>query len=205
MNRDIAQGEWKQLSGKIKQKWGKLTDDDLTRAQGDRDYLVGRLHEQYGIARDKVEGDLDTLGYANAGSSNDLQDEDRTEQGGNLDREDPSGRSSSNFGTGSTSNRGNPGQKAGSSRLGDPQGDAGGDLDEYGNANMSLQSPQQDDDGAGYTLEAGSAQDKSTQQRSQGSGASKPGQGSSPSGDKGADKSGQKRGPQGRGNSSSGR
>lgn len=184
MNRDIAQGEWKQLSGKIKQKWGKLTDDDLTRAQGDRDYLVGKLHEQYGIARDQVEGDLDKLGYAEG------------EQGGNLDREDPSGRSSSNFGTGSTRDRGNPSQKA-SGSLNDPRGDSGSDLDdEYRNADMSL---QQDGGGAGHTLEAGSAQDKSGQKGSQpgqGSGSSKQGQGSS--------KDAQKSGQQGRGSSGSG-
>ena len=131
MNRDMAQGDWKQLSGKIKQKWGKLTEDDLTRAEGDRDYLVGRLQEQYGIARDKVEGELDTLGYANAGSSK-LND-----QGGNLDREGPAGRGSS---------------------------------DHDGNANFSL-----DGQGAGHTLEAGSAQDKSGQ-RGQGGSPSRSGQ-----------------------------
>src|SRR5580765_1136127 len=64
MNQDMAQGKWQQLSGKIKQKWGKLTDDDLTRASGDREYLVGKLHEQCGLAKDKAERELDTLGYS---------------------------------------------------------------------------------------------------------------------------------------------
>jgi len=63
MNQDTVQGNWQQLSGKIKQKWGKLTDDDLTRAQGDKEYLVGKLHEQYGIAKDRAEDELQTLGY----------------------------------------------------------------------------------------------------------------------------------------------
>jgi uncharacterized protein YjbJ (UPF0337 family) len=64
MNRDTAQGNWQQLKGKIKQKWGKLTDDDLTRAEGDKDYLVGKLHEQYGLAKDRAKDELDNLGYS---------------------------------------------------------------------------------------------------------------------------------------------
>ena len=52
MNTDTIQGKWKQLTGQIKQQWGKLTDDDLTVAEGNRDYLVGRLQERYGITRD---------------------------------------------------------------------------------------------------------------------------------------------------------
>lgn len=52
MNKDRAQGKWKQLAGKLKEKWGKLTDDELKQAEGDDEYLVGRLQEHYGIARD---------------------------------------------------------------------------------------------------------------------------------------------------------
>ena len=63
MNRDTAEGNWTQLKGKIKQKWGKLTDDDLTRAEGDKEYLVGKLHEQYGLAKDRAKDELDNLGY----------------------------------------------------------------------------------------------------------------------------------------------
>lgn len=63
MNEQTAQGNWQQLSGRIKQKWGKLTDDDLMKARGDREYLVGKLHEEYGIARDRAEDELETLGY----------------------------------------------------------------------------------------------------------------------------------------------
>jgi uncharacterized protein YjbJ (UPF0337 family) len=63
MNRDTAQGNWQQLKGKIKQKWGKLTDDDMTRAEGDKDYLVGKLHEQYGLAKDRAHDELKDLGY----------------------------------------------------------------------------------------------------------------------------------------------
>jgi len=52
MNEDRIAGQWKQLAGKIKEKWGKLTDDDLTRADGNSEYLAGRIHERYGIAKD---------------------------------------------------------------------------------------------------------------------------------------------------------
>jgi len=55
MNKDIADGKWKQLSGKIKEKWGKLTDDDIKRAEGDQEHLFGKLQEHYGLAKDKAE------------------------------------------------------------------------------------------------------------------------------------------------------
>lgn len=55
MNNDIIKGKWKQLSGKIKQKWGDLTDDDLTQAEGNREYLTGKIQERYGVAKDVVE------------------------------------------------------------------------------------------------------------------------------------------------------
>lgn len=54
MNEDKLQGQWKQLAGKVKAKWGKLTDDDLTVADGDAEYLEGKLQERYGIARDEA-------------------------------------------------------------------------------------------------------------------------------------------------------
>lgn len=61
MNQDRLAGEWKQFKGKVKEKWGKLTDDDLTYIDGKRDRLVGRLQERYGIARDMAEKQLKDL------------------------------------------------------------------------------------------------------------------------------------------------
>lgn len=55
MNQDFIQGNWKQLSGQIKQHWGKLTEDDLEIAEGNAEYLSGRLQERYGIARDEAQ------------------------------------------------------------------------------------------------------------------------------------------------------
>ena len=54
MNEDRIKGQWKQLSGKLKEKWGKLTDNDLKQAEGNGEYLVGRLQERYGIAKDEA-------------------------------------------------------------------------------------------------------------------------------------------------------
>jgi uncharacterized protein YjbJ (UPF0337 family) len=59
MNWDTIQGNWKQWMGSAKQQWGKLTDDDLTVAEGKRDQLVGRVQERYGIAQDEAERQVD--------------------------------------------------------------------------------------------------------------------------------------------------
>ncbi|MEO8010860.1 MAG: CsbD family protein [Dokdonella sp.] len=55
MNEDRIQGKWKQLSGTLKEKWGKLTDDDLQVAEGNSEYLAGKIQERYGMAKDEAE------------------------------------------------------------------------------------------------------------------------------------------------------
>ena len=55
MNTDILEGKWKQLRGSIKEKWGKLTDDDLDKVAGEADRLAGLLQQKYGYARDQAE------------------------------------------------------------------------------------------------------------------------------------------------------
>src|SRR5438045_3601111 len=59
MNWDQVKGNWTQLTGKVKEKWGKLTDDDLTSAAGHRDQLLGKIQERYGYAKEKAEEELD--------------------------------------------------------------------------------------------------------------------------------------------------
>lgn len=54
MNEDKIKGNWKQLIGKLKQHWGRLTDDDLKVAEGSGEYLVGLIQERYGVARDEA-------------------------------------------------------------------------------------------------------------------------------------------------------
>lgn len=58
MNTDVIKGKWKQLSGTLKEKWGKLTDDDLQAADGHAEYLVGKLQERYGWTRERAEEEV---------------------------------------------------------------------------------------------------------------------------------------------------
>lgn len=59
MDWNRVEGNWKQLKGRAKQQWGKLTDDDLTYAAGRRDQLAGKIQERYGIARDAAQKQVD--------------------------------------------------------------------------------------------------------------------------------------------------
>ena len=57
------QGHWQQITAMVRQKWAKVTEEDLVLARGDRDYLLARLQEYYGLARDRLDADLQALGY----------------------------------------------------------------------------------------------------------------------------------------------
>jgi uncharacterized protein YjbJ (UPF0337 family) len=59
MDWNRVEGNWKQLKGKAKQQWGRLTDDDLTRAAGRREELAGRIQERYGLAKDAAQKQVD--------------------------------------------------------------------------------------------------------------------------------------------------
>ena len=59
MNWDQIEGNWKQVKGAMKEKWGDLTDDDLTLIAGKRDKMAGVLQERYGIAKDVAEKQVD--------------------------------------------------------------------------------------------------------------------------------------------------
>ena len=59
MDWNRVEGNWKQFSGKIKEQWGKLTDDDLDVIAGKRDQLEGKIQERYGYAKDQVHKDVD--------------------------------------------------------------------------------------------------------------------------------------------------
>jgi uncharacterized protein YjbJ (UPF0337 family) len=58
MNRDIIEGNWKQVKGRIKAQWGKLTDDDLDEAAGNYEVLCGRIQKAYGLSREETEKKL---------------------------------------------------------------------------------------------------------------------------------------------------
>src|SRR4029450_13407088 len=59
MDWNRVEGNWKQMKGKVKEKWGNLTDDDLDRVAGQRDQLEGIIQERYGIAKDQARKDVD--------------------------------------------------------------------------------------------------------------------------------------------------
>jgi uncharacterized protein YjbJ (UPF0337 family) len=58
VNQDIFEGRWTQLKGKVREKWGQLTDDDFAQIGGQKDQLVGRVQERYGIAKEQAERDV---------------------------------------------------------------------------------------------------------------------------------------------------
>jgi uncharacterized protein YjbJ (UPF0337 family) len=59
MNRDILEGQWKQVKGKVKQQWGRLTDDELDQLSGSYEELAGLIQERYGYSRDEAHNELD--------------------------------------------------------------------------------------------------------------------------------------------------
>ena len=59
MDSDRIKGSWLQLKGKVKEQWGKLTDDDLTAIDGQREQLEGKIRERYGYEKDRVRSDVD--------------------------------------------------------------------------------------------------------------------------------------------------
>jgi uncharacterized protein YjbJ (UPF0337 family) len=58
MNADVIKGKWKQINGRIKERWGNLTDDDLDVAEGHSEYLAGKLQERYGWTKEKAQDEL---------------------------------------------------------------------------------------------------------------------------------------------------
>jgi uncharacterized protein YjbJ (UPF0337 family) len=59
MNQDQFEGKWKQLKGSVKQRWGKLTDSDITTMSGQKDELVGKIQERYGITKEQAQKEAD--------------------------------------------------------------------------------------------------------------------------------------------------
>jgi len=59
MNSDQLKGKWKQMKGSVKERWGKLTDDDLDIINGQNEQLVGKIQEKYGIAKEEAQRQVD--------------------------------------------------------------------------------------------------------------------------------------------------
>ena len=68
MNKDQVQGNWKQFKGKIKEQWGKLTDDDLDVIAGRKDQLIGSIQERQGVAKEEAEKQFNDWRKANPNS-----------------------------------------------------------------------------------------------------------------------------------------
>ena len=66
MNSDQIEGKWKQLKGSVKEKWGKLTDDDLDVIAGKQDQLTGKIQERYGITKEEAAKQVKDCNAANA-------------------------------------------------------------------------------------------------------------------------------------------
>ncbi len=66
MNSDQLKGTWKQVKGSVKERWGKLTDDDLEIIDGKHDQLVGKIQERYGVARDAAQKQVEEWNTSNS-------------------------------------------------------------------------------------------------------------------------------------------
>jgi uncharacterized protein YjbJ (UPF0337 family) len=84
MNWDRIEGKWKQSVGKVKEKWGKLTDDDLRVIAGKREQLVGKIQERYGIAKDAAEQQIDEFvaSYDVASTDEERRERERAHRAG---------------------------------------------------------------------------------------------------------------------------
>jgi uncharacterized protein YjbJ (UPF0337 family) len=60
MNDDTLKGQWKQLKGRVREQWGKLTNDDVDQIEGQSEQLVGKVQERYGIAKDEARRQVDS-------------------------------------------------------------------------------------------------------------------------------------------------
>jgi uncharacterized protein YjbJ (UPF0337 family) len=61
MNHDRIEGRWKQVKGKVKERWGKLTDDDIDVIAGKRDQLLGRIQQRHGIAKEEAQRQVESF------------------------------------------------------------------------------------------------------------------------------------------------
>ncbi|MEN6616651.1 MAG: CsbD family protein [Syntrophorhabdus sp.] len=61
MNEDILKGKWKEIKGGIKEKWGRLTDDEITRMEGREDQIIGTLQKKYGYSEEEARREYDSF------------------------------------------------------------------------------------------------------------------------------------------------
>ena len=73
MNSDQLQGKWKQMKGSVKERWGKLTDDDVDVINGQNEKLVGKIQEKYGIAKEEAQRQVENWMRADAQNERELE------------------------------------------------------------------------------------------------------------------------------------
>lgn len=61
MNSDEIKGNWKELKGKARQKWGKLSEDDIEKGKGNREELVGKIQKEYGKSKEEAQREVDEV------------------------------------------------------------------------------------------------------------------------------------------------
>lgn len=61
MNKDIIKGKWKEIKGQLKQQWGKLSDDDISKMQGTYDELEGALQKNYGYQKEEAKKEIESF------------------------------------------------------------------------------------------------------------------------------------------------
>jgi uncharacterized protein YjbJ (UPF0337 family) len=77
MNWDQVEGKWKQMKGSVKQKWGRLTDDDLDVIAGKRDQLIGKIQERYGLTKDEAHREVESWSFPASGTESAVDERDR--------------------------------------------------------------------------------------------------------------------------------
>jgi uncharacterized protein YjbJ (UPF0337 family) len=77
MNSDQLKGMWKQVKGSVKERWGKLTDDDLEVIDGKHDQLVGKIQERYGVARDVAQKQVEEWNTSNSTKTEEVEERRR--------------------------------------------------------------------------------------------------------------------------------
>lgn len=81
MNWDQVEGKWKQMKGSVKQQWGKLTDDDLDVIAGQRDKLIGKVQERYGITKEEAQKQVEAYKFpATPAEEREVEDSDLNER-----------------------------------------------------------------------------------------------------------------------------
>ena len=86
MNSDQLKGKWKQVKGSVKERWGKLTDDDLNVIDGQSEQLIGKIQERYGIVREAAQKQVDEWNNA-ASADSELERKRRaTDQAADLEK-----------------------------------------------------------------------------------------------------------------------